>query len=126
MPTVEPDVVQIVESMWGGHDDRLRVLAHLAQYGQEPYERERTRVQLAVLRLSQGQPDRIADLIGAAKRDYRDVLMWAEYPEEGRALWALHRKLSPEERTRLEEVRRRDKAQYESWLREARRRSTIG
>lgn len=46
--------------------------------------------------------DRVAELVGAAKRDYRDVLMWAEYPGESQALWALRSDLSKEERLRLE------------------------
>jgi hypothetical protein len=46
--------------------------------------------------------------------------MWAEYPEEGRALWPLRPDPSPEERARLEAIRRRDKAQYEAWIRKVR------
>ena len=60
--------------------------------------------------------DRIDRLLEAAKRDYRDVLMWAEYPEEGRALWTLSSHLSPEQRDELEHVRGRDRAQYLAWL----------
>ncbi len=68
------------------------------------------------MKLGEGRMDRLAELVAAAKRDYRDVLMWAEFPEEGSALWALGPGLSAEESARLEEVRRRDHAQYLAWL----------
>lgn len=116
MPTLGPDVIQVVESTWADEGDRESVLAHLAQYGEEPYEREAKRVLLAVLKLSEGRSERIVDLIRAAKHDYRDVLMWAEYPEEATALWALRPALSPEEVERLDDVRRRDKARYQAWV----------
>jgi hypothetical protein len=59
------------------------------------------RVQLAIVKLSAGQTDRVEELIAAAKREYRDVLMWAEYPEEGRAVWAARPGLTGEEGKRL-------------------------
>jgi hypothetical protein len=54
-------------------------------------------------------------MVAAARRDYRDVLMWAEYPEEGRTLWAARPNLSDEERARLDEIRARDRRHYEKW-----------
>ena len=74
------------------------------------------RLQLAILKLAQGKLDEVHTLANYAKRDYRDVLMWAEYPEEGRALWTLSSHLSPEQRDELEHVRGRDRAQYLAWL----------
>jgi hypothetical protein len=62
----ETDVAQVVESTWDLGDDRLSVLEHLSRYGVEPYEREVTRVQLAILKLSQGQLDRVPGLVAAA------------------------------------------------------------
>lgn len=53
-------------------------------YGVESYERERERVQLAILKLSEGNEEKLREFIAVAKRDYRDVLFWAEYPEESR------------------------------------------
>jgi hypothetical protein len=60
------------------------VLAPLDTYGVEAYERERDRVQLAILKLSAGNEDRLRENVASAKGDYRDVLYWAEYPEESR------------------------------------------
>ena len=61
-----------------------RVLELLDTYGLESYERERERVQLAILNLSAGSEEKLKEFVAAAKRDYRDVLFWSEYPEESR------------------------------------------
>ena len=82
----------------------------LAQYGTQPHEREEIRVRVAALKLSEGSLERLRDLIAHARRDYRDVLGWAEYPEEMRSLtWRL---------PRAEQVRIRaaDRGQYLAWL----------
>ena len=63
---------------------RGRILERLDTYGVEPYERERERVQLAILKLSAGNEEKVCEFVAVAKRDYRDVLFWAEYPEEAR------------------------------------------
>src|SRR2546426_11181810 len=63
---------------------RARVLELLDTYGVEAYERERERVQLAILKLSEGNEEKLREFIAVAKRDYRDVLFWTEYPEEAR------------------------------------------
>ena len=61
-----------------------RVLDLLNSYGVEPFERERERVQLAILTLGAGSEAKLREYVAVAKRDYRDVLFWAEYPEESR------------------------------------------
>ena len=61
-----------------------QVLELLDSYGVEAYERERERVQLAILKLSAGSEEKVCEFVAVAKRDYRDVLFWAEYPEEAR------------------------------------------
>ena len=60
------------------------MLELLDTYGVESYERERERVQLAILKLSAGSEEKVREFVAVAKRDYRDVLFWAEYPEESR------------------------------------------
>ena len=70
------------------------------------------RLQLGVLKLSEGDAERLKEYIRLARIDYRDVLAYAEYPEEMRAGSA---KSKPGERE-LDEIRRRDRAQYEAWL----------
>jgi hypothetical protein len=60
------------------------VTALLEEYGIAPHERERERVQLAILMLSGGDPDLLLQGVLAAKADYRDVLAWAEFPKQAR------------------------------------------
>ncbi len=74
---------QLVCSMAGSlfpDEDVDVVLVILDQYGIETYERERERVQLAILKLSEGDVDKLLHYIRAAKQDYRDVLYWSAYP----------------------------------------------
>ena len=61
-----------------------RVLGLLDKYGIESSERERERVQLAILKLSEGNEEKVREFVAVAKRDYRDVLFWADNPEEAR------------------------------------------
>jgi len=107
---------ELVEALWPDAGDRRRVLEALASYGVQAHEREQRRVRLAILKLSDGDLAAVLSMVAAAKRDYRDVLMWAEYPEDGRTLWSLRPDLSAAERERLQEIRRRDRRQYEEWL----------
>lgn len=65
-------------------DRRPGVLDLLDTYGVESYERERERVQMAILKLSEGSELKLREYLTVAKRDYRDVLFWAEYPKESR------------------------------------------
>jgi hypothetical protein len=103
-------------ALWPNPTQRASVLAELQAYGREAHEREPERVWLAILRLSEGRSDRVAQFVDLAKRDYRDVLMWAESPAEGQALWTVNPDLSPEQRRRREELRRQDRQQYRDWL----------
>jgi hypothetical protein len=61
-----------------------RVLDLLDSYGVDSYEQGRERVQLAILKLSEGNEEKLREFVSVAKRDYRDVLFWAEYPEEAK------------------------------------------
>lgn len=62
-------------------EDTATVVGILDLYGVESYERERERVQVGILKLSGGDVDRLLAAVADAKKDYRDVLWWAEYPE---------------------------------------------
>jgi hypothetical protein len=115
MPTTT-EIVQKIEAMWTDPAERKRVLAELQKYGMETYEREPERVRLAILKLSEARMERVIELVTTAKQDYSDVLMWAEYPGEGQALWALRPDLPKEEQSRLEELRQQDRQQYQDWI----------
>jgi hypothetical protein len=64
------------------HEGIASIMAILDLYGTEDYHRERERVHMAVLRLSRGDLRRLREYVDVARIDYRDVLWWAEYPED--------------------------------------------
>ena len=113
------DVERRVDALWPESEDRGQVREALASYGVEAYEREPDRVRLAILKLSDGEVAKVLSLVSAAKQDYRDVLMWAEYPEEGRAIWAVRPNLTQADRDRLKQIRCSDRRQYEEWLKKS-------
>jgi hypothetical protein len=92
--------------------DRAAAAELLERYGSAVHEREPIRVRVAALRLSQGELARLARAIERAQRDYRDVLGWAEFPEEmRRPTWRM-----PADEVAA--VRRADRAAYLAWLAE--------
>jgi hypothetical protein len=76
---------------------RDRVLAMVDAYGSAPHERERERVQLAIVRLSEGDEAKLGYFLSVAKQDYRDVLFWADNPAEAKLD-------TPEKRRRVREL----------------------
>jgi hypothetical protein len=60
------------------------VLKLLDAYGVQSCERERERVHVAIVTLSEGDDAMLRYLIEVAKRDYRDVLFWADCPEQAK------------------------------------------
>jgi hypothetical protein len=89
------------------------VMAILDLHGVESYERERERVQLAILKLCNGRVDELVSNVEMAKQDYRDVLAYAEYPSE------MRRSASDMQRMSLGEaqgIRSKDRQQYLEWL----------
>jgi hypothetical protein len=83
MPHSREEVIAAVQKGFPGSVHAC-ALELLDTYGVESYERERERVQLAILKLSEGSEEKLREFIAVAKRDYRDVLFWAENPEEAR------------------------------------------
>jgi len=63
-------------------DFQLETIDTLSRYGIEEHEREPDRVQLAILNLSEGDLDRLKDLVTEAKKDYRNILYWNEQTEK--------------------------------------------
>ena len=66
-------------------EDLAQVLALLNQY-ESASAAGRLRVQLAILKLSQGNVDKLREYVAVARTDYRDVLFWAETPEQAKAV----------------------------------------
>jgi len=71
-------------------------------------------VKLAILKLCEGDEERLPDLLKTAQRDYRDVIAAAENPRVF-ALTAAERKAMPARK--LEALKRKDKREYKRWLR---------
>lgn len=72
---------------------------------------DRLRVQLAIVKLSdEDHRDSPTHYLDAARADYRDVLAWAEYPQQLRPDWFT---LSVTERAK---VLKADRQQYARWL----------
>jgi len=90
------DVVLIVQKTFP-ETSHSRVIELIDTYGVESYERERERVQLAILKLSEGNEEKLREFVAVAKRDYRDVLFWAENPEEAKLD-------TPEKRERIKKM----------------------
>lgn len=111
---IQKRVLMKIRKMWPGADVQ-EILEVLNRYGNESWESGRTRVQLAILKLCEGDRERLPGLVEMAKRDWRDVLAYAEYPEEMRTNPVEMQKKSPEE---ANAIRKRDRQQYEDWLKE--------
>jgi hypothetical protein len=112
----ERELLQTKVAQEFSHEDPAAVRALLDAYGTESWEQERERVQLAILFLSRGDLHRMSDAIAVAKRDYRDVLAWAEYPTQMTLSATEMAALSPHERRRISE---QDRARYVAWLNSA-------
>ena len=93
-------------------DLAVEVLALLDEYGIEIWQREPDRVRLAALKLAAGSVESLRSHIEVAKRDYRDVLAAAEYPDYLR-LDPRGPTLPADERERIIEA---DWRQYIEWL----------
>jgi len=112
MKSTRSQVIRKVKLYWPDRD-LDEVMGILDQYGLKKYETGGDRVQMAVIKLSEGDFDRLPELIKTAKIDYRDVLAWAEYPREFGISASDMKLLSKGE---AEEIRRRDRKQYLDWL----------
>jgi len=77
MTHTRDDVLISVQTVFRASDAAI-VLSILDQYGTEHYERERERVQLAIIELSAGSEGKLRELVKAAKTDYRDILAWQQ------------------------------------------------
>jgi hypothetical protein len=90
------------------------VITLLDECGAKNGQRGGPRVQLAALKLAQGSVEKLGALVESAKRDYRDVLAWAEYPNYHKIGFRV-RELPNRERRRIIDS---DWKQYDGWLRQ--------
>ena len=84
----------------------------LGVYGDESDPAGRERVWLAIIKLAEGDLAALRKMTDAALTDFRDVLAWAEYPEQMREeTWRMD-----ESSKEYREILERDRRQYEDWL----------
>ena len=82
--------------------DAETIQAVLARYGTEKHEQEPDRVRLAILKLcDEEDAPELERMVECAKQDFRDILAWAEYPNQSKKLFSGDEKL---------------KAQFQAWL----------
>jgi uncharacterized protein (TIGR00369 family) len=93
--TTRDEVLAAIRAAFAA-DRRPHVESLLDAYGTEPHERERERVQLAILKISAGDEQKVREHVATAKTDYRDVLFWADHPEQA--------KIGPRARNRILET----------------------
>ena len=86
-------------------DQRAEVHDLLASLGANA----KPRLQLAILKLAHGDLARVASHLKMAQRDWRDVLMWAEYPADAKLSWSM----PPEAH---HPAYKADWEQYQEWL----------
>ena len=111
VPTVSRhDVIRIVRRDFPNTPED-EVLAILDEYGTADWQRDRDRVQLAVLKLAAGDSQALLTTLSTALEDYRDVLAFAEYPADSKNGW--NREYKPGEHERIYEE---DWNQYQQWL----------
>jgi hypothetical protein len=104
------DVVRVVRREFSQVPE-AELFAILDAYGTDDWQRERDRVQLAILKLAAGDLNALRGHVETACRDYRDVLACAEYPEDFKRAPAAS--LVSAERARVFEA---DWKQYREWL----------
>ena len=93
------------------NEDLGKIMDILDLYGKESHVRELERVQIAILKLSGGDLENLRAYVETAKSDFRDVLAYAEFPEEmSKYNW----KMSDKEE--VKRIRERDCQQYIDWL----------
>ena len=100
--------MKIFNRLFGSNPDTNELWEALQGY----VDGESTRVQLAILKLSEGDPVKLLHFIEAARIDYRDVLAWAEYPEQLQS--GKTRYNTP--LAAYEAMLERDRRQYDDWL----------
>ena len=76
-------VRRAVERDFAGRE-REEAAALLSSYGGEPHHRGTGRVLRDILRLAAGDIVQVRELVDREKRDFRDIIFWAEYPAESR------------------------------------------
>ncbi len=89
------------------------ILAILDLYGIGQWETEKERVQLGILKLSEGSLEKLLHYVQTAKQDPRDVMAFAEYPNEMSVSAA---EISAMPLRQAKALRKKDSDQLAAWL----------
>ncbi|MGO4210702.1 hypothetical protein AB4Y89_06300 [Terriglobus sp. 2YAB30_2] len=73
------EVENRIQATFSGEVARESARSMLLEYQTEAWHGEVERVRIGILRICQGHLERMRRLVDVAKRDYRDLLMLAEY-----------------------------------------------
>lgn len=92
--------------------DINRIMDILDTYGGEPWQPDKERVQLAILKLSQGNEGTLKNNLEHAKIDCSDILWLAEEPN----LTAASDKLPELTQEEIQKLQDMDRKQYLDWL----------
>jgi hypothetical protein len=104
-----PRVQEKLNRAFREDDGRRQATDALRSWIESTPSPEAERVALAILKLGEGDLGKLTEAIACARKDPRDVMAWAEYPEEIR--------LPPDGgAAELDAARARDRAQYLRWL----------
>ena len=104
------DVIRIARRDFP-HEQIEVVLSQLDRYGDEEWQPERDRIQLAILKLSRGDLSKLGKYVREAQADFREVAWPAEYPIQFEYSWrySIWRNVPSE-------LLDADWEQYTSWL----------
>jgi predicted RNase H-like HicB family nuclease len=72
---LKEDVIRAIQDVFP-NEDLQTILVVMNEYGKKPFEIDTERVQVASIRLSEGNVDKLLQIVSDAKRDYRDVISW--------------------------------------------------
>ncbi|TGL19745.1 hypothetical protein EHQ47_16750 [Leptospira bourretii] len=86
-----------------------KVFIELEKCRFEDWKIEKDRVFLSIIKCSNGNIDRIKQLVTVANKDYRDVLAWAENPNKMKQGFTTNKK-------EYLELEKKDKEQFNNWL----------
>ncbi|XDD45326.1 hypothetical protein AB3N60_11420 [Leptospira sp. WS39.C2] len=85
------------------------VFIELEKCKSDNWKIDKDRILLSIVKCSNGNIDKIKQLVTMANKDYRDVLAWAEYPNKMKQGFTNNKKVNSE-------IEKKDKEQFNNWL----------
>ncbi len=86
VPNVSEEDVRRIALRDYGADKLFQVLSIIGEFGKQSWNQSSPRVWLAILKLANGDMERLTEETRVAIEDYRDVLAPAEYPRYSREI----------------------------------------